>query len=414
MAKFFLASILSASFLIVATTGVVQAEEVFQFAVQAEQVARKDSPIWVDLPKALQNVEGDLVLRQAAGGGQVVSQKSEDGKRLVFIPKEEIPATQGRLYQIQVVPKSDSTPADSTFAVRCIKDDKTVSLALGDQKILTYNTAVLEPPAGTSELYRRSGFIHPFVTPQGKVVTDGFPSDHLHQHGIFAAWTKTFFEGEGVNFWDQLGGTGTVGHREILETTSGDVFASFKVRLAHVLTKGEPRDVLDEVWTVRLYNLPKMHQFDIESVQTCVAKTPLTIAEYHYGGFAYRGSAEWIKNDQHHIITNETDDREVGNHTKPNWVGVYGPVQGDLCGAAMFSHPTNFRSPQPVRLHPSMPYFVYSPAVLGEFELAPGKPFAAKYRYLSYDGKPDAKRLDSAWKNYSSAPKIQWVTATAP
>ncbi len=401
MSRIFIACIL-----LTAITGMVQAEDVFQFAVQAGNVTREEAPIWVDLPKNLLHVDGRLALQQAASGDDVASQLSEGGKRLVFIPNEPIPASQSRLYQLTI-----ASNAESTQHVKCTEDEKSISLALGDKKILTYNTAIIEPPAGTSELYRRSGHIHPFVTPNGKIVTDGFPSDHLHQHAIFAAWTKTFFEGERVDFWNQLAGTGTVGHREILEMTSGNVYASFKVRLAHVLTKGEPRDVLNETWTVRLYNLPKLHQFDIESTQTCVAKTPLTIAEYHYGGFAYRGSAEWIKNDQHHIITNETDDRKVGNHTKPNWVGIYGPVQGELCGAAMFSHPTNFRSPQPTRLHPSMPYFVYSPAVLGEFDLAPGKPFTSKYRYVSYDGKPDAKVLDSAWKNYSSAPKIQWVTA---
>lgn len=389
--------------LILCTASTKAAQPAHHFELQAGDAARENCPIWIALPENLRDAK-HLQLTNKSNNQSVPSQLSEDGKQLVFILDQKLASGESRSYDISInsaPPKGEGT--------KCLIKDGTISLVIGERTILTYHTTVAEPPPGISPLLNRSGHIHPFITPGGKVVTDEYPSDHLHQHAIFAAWTKTFFEGERVDFWNQLAGTGTVGHREVLESTSGPVFASFKVRLVHRVLKDNPRDVLDETWTVRLYNIRDLHIFDIESVQTCVAKTPLTIAEYHYGGFAYRGSAEWIKNDQHHIITNETEDREVGNHTKPNWTAVYGPVSGDLCGAAMFSHPSNFRSPQPVRLHPSMPYFVYSPAVLGEFDLKPGKPYETRNRYVSFDEKPDAKQLNLAWEAYSSPPEVKWT-----
>mgnify|MGYP002879245777 FL=1 len=71
------------------------------------------------------------------------------------------------------------------------------------------------------------------------------------------------------------------------------------------------------------------------------------------------------------------------------------------------NHPDNFRYPQWVRLHPSMPYFVYAPMVKEPFSIEPGKPYVSKFRYLTFDGKPDLKMIEKAWEDWvgqSSSP----------
>ena len=40
------------------------------------------------------------------------------------------------------------------------------------------------------------------MSPRGTVVTDDYPDDHKHQHGIFTAWTKTEYEGRDVKPMD--------------------------------------------------------------------------------------------------------------------------------------------------------------------------------------------------------------------
>ena len=60
------------------------------------------------------------------------------------------------------------------------------------------------------------------------------------------------------------------------------------------------------------------------------------------------------------------------------------------------------RHPAPVRLHPSKPYFSFSPMVLGDFTIAPGETYRARYRYLPHDGPPDPALLDAEWKRFSS------------
>jgi hypothetical protein len=74
----------------------------------------------------------------------------------------------------------------------------------------------------------------------------------------------------------------------------------------------------------------------------------------------------------------------------------------------MFDHPSNFRFPQPVRVHPSMPYFVLTPMVEAAFEQVPGEVYEYTYRIVSFDGAPDAQQLDAMWQAYAAEPTIIW------
>ena len=101
------------------------------------------------------------------------------------------------------------------------------------------------------------------------------------------------------------------------------------------------------------------------------------------------------------MLTNEGKSRKQGNHTRPNWVILHGEIDGATCGIAAMSHPENFRGPQPVRLHPNKPYFCFAPMVLGDFQIQPGKPYVSRYRFVSFDGKPDDSALENLWKLYT-------------
>jgi hypothetical protein len=65
-------------------------------------------------------------------------------------------------------------------------------------------------------------------------------------------------------------------------------------------------------------------------------------------------------------------------------------------------HPDNFRSPQPVRLHPNMPYFSLVPQQLGEFAIEPGKPYVSRFRFVVTDGAPDAAFLEACYRAYAT------------
>lgn len=289
----------------------------------------------------------------------------------------------------------------------CREDSGTLVLTSRGRPVLTYHTAIAEPPPGIDAVYRRSGFLHPVQTPSGRVVTSGFPADHAHQHGIFNAWVNTTFDGRSIDFWNQKGRTGAVEHVRVVDRNSGDASASFTVELRHsdLTAPAGPLPVLQERWRVTLHDDDSRHVFDIESRQTCVAASPLVINEYHYGGMALRGCDSWYSEDKaaptdFQFLTSEGLDRVAGNHSRPRWVAAYGTVDGATCGIAVLSHSSNLRHPEPVRLHPSKPYFAFSPCVLGEFRLEPSVEHTSRYRYIVFDGTPDAAALDAEWKRW--------------
>jgi hypothetical protein len=270
------------------------------------------------------------------------------------------------------------------------KTNEAVHVFVADSPVLTYNTAMAQPPAGLDKIYERSGFIHPLYSPSGKVLTDPFPIGHVHQHGIFNAWTQTTFRHEVVDFWNQLGGTGTVKHTK-LGTVKDN---SFEANLQQVSFKRGP--ALNEEWEVKVGDSRDPFIIDIEIEQKCASEHEVYLHPYHYGGFAFRGSGHWSPEDE----ANFEGSTDIGqsNQTRPKWIAVYGTIDKEPAGFVVMDHPSNFRYPQPVRVHPKMPYFVFSPVIEGSFIIKPGLSYEANYRIMTFDGEPDAKKIE-AWYN---------------
>lgn len=154
--------------------------------------------------------------------------------------------------------------------------------------------------------------------------------------------------------------------------------------------------MLDETWKVRVSLVDGRYRIDLHSSQQCVGTKPLVIEKYHYGGMAIRGNAAWLDEVPDRIVTNEGKDRVAGNHTRPKWVKMSGQLEGDACGIIAIPHPENFRAPQWVRLHPSKPYFVFSPMVEEPFTIEPGKAYESRFRYLVFDGEMTAAEVEAS------------------
>jgi len=383
---------------------------VYEFEWPAE--ASYTLPATVALPQGWeQYAHFELVETQS---GEVLGVQPDGQGRLVFMPAA-LEADGPQRYALRPA----AAPAGP--AVHIQDDGRQLSVLAHGQPLLNYHTAVVMPPEGLPAYYRRSGFIHPLYTPQGKVLTDAFPPDHAHQHAIFFAWVNTLFQGRNIDFWNQHKRTGAVSHTEVLEMQSGPVFSRFRVRLQHQDLSDSSRviPVLNETWTVTAYHLQnekECYLIDLLSEQQCAGDSALHLLQYHYGGMAFRGSGQWYDpgyerqaGDSTNLLgpgrggflTSEGKTRMDGNHSRPRWVSVFGHIDGAACGVTLLDHPSNFRFPQPVRLHPSSPYFSFSPTVLGPFDIRPGEVYRSRYRILAFDGEPDTAWINRMWKAYS-------------
>jgi len=290
-----------------------------------------------------------------------------------------------------------------------IKETEEALTILQDSKpILQYNKAVQIAPDGMDPIHNRSGYIHPVFTPSGQVASGDFSEDHAHQRGVFMAGTNTKFRGKKVDFWNLHNKLGRTEHAKTLSTGSSSDSASFTVQINHVATdKGIETVVLHEKWTVTGRQGSATHfVFDIESEQTPATDSPLLFNEYHYGGMALRGSNLWTPLRSNpdgtcEFLTSNGHERIEGNHTRVRWVSMRGVVDGKPASITALCHPSNFRFPQSVRLHPRMPYFTYAPMFDGEFTIEPGDSYQSRYRYLVTSSNPDADWIEKQWGAYT-------------
>lgn len=302
--------------------------------------------------------------------------------------------------------------------LRCDETDSQLIVMCGDSEVLRYNIVALKAPQGIDSAYERSGYIHPIYTPDGHMVSGDFAADHPHQHGLFAAWTDASYRGRTIDFWNQHRGSGIVLHDRVVSVGPPGESVQFSVAVKHlaILEDGKRTEILDDIWTVKVGKSIQNAQLigysiDYTIDQTNVTKHPLTINEYHYGGIGFRGNNTWYSDPsakalaatnkkpdselpplnltRHRFETSEGHDRRKGNHSRPEWTMIYGLVDGDkIAGVKVSGSETNFRSPHPVRLHPTKPYFSISPCVVGAFDILPETTYEASYRFEVFDGRP--------------------------
>ena len=262
--------------------------------------------------------------------------------------------------------------------------------------------------------FKRAGYIHPVFSPTGKIVTDDYPSNHVHHHGIWAPWTKTSFQGRAPDFWNMGTRTGTVEFVSLDRTWNGRVHGGFVARHKAVdLSAPSPVVALNETWEVVAYDAGSdVRIFDLTVTQTCATNDPLKLPKYRYGGFGFRGAAEWNGPGEAALfLTSEGETNRIkGNDTRGRWCYLGGKLDGAVSGTAILGHPDNFRAPQPMRLHNNMPYMSYVPQSLGEFAIEPGRPYVARFRFVVFDGAADRAKID-AWWNGFARPAVVSVSA---
>lgn len=292
---------------------------------------------------------------------------------------------------------------------------ETIVIRSANRHILTYNKVSPPVPEGMNPAYQRSGFLHPVSTPSGAVVTATFPFDHAHQHGIFSAWVKTKWLDREIDFWNLAKGSGRVLHQQVQRKfVQGDGSVEFEVDLIHRSESDPVVDILRERWTITVRETQGDHfQFDLTTTQTALTDKPLLIEKYHYGGVGYRGPVAWLSPKDQGEAKGETEklklepfefqndrgeDRIQGNAQHTRWVVATGLIDQKPVSIIVLSHGDNFRAPQAVRLHPTKPYFVFSPCIDDSFSIDSKHPYTARYRYLISDRKPELEWIKTQWE----------------
>ena len=346
----------------------------------------------------------------SSGDGQNIVLQVDANRRATFV-LPELKAGATKTYQVAELPEmrsvgvSQGTAPAPAGGMRVVRESGRLVVSRDGEEVIGFQTKP-ELPEGVKPVFARAGYIHPIYTPSGKLVSDDYPSDHYHHHGIWAAWTKTEFEGRHPDFWNVGDGTGRIDFVGVGRTWDGAVHGGFTSRQRYVDVKATPeKAALEEEWEVTVYRTVRGVKpyvvFDLVSTQQTATGSPLKLEEYRYGGLGVRGHREWKDKTKVFFLTSEGKDRANGNATRGRWCHIGGPVGGQLVGIATFDHPSNLRAPQPMRLNPDDPFFNWAPSQSGPFEIKPGERFVLRYRFP-----PDRAELDRLWNDYATPPQV--------
>jgi len=373
----------------------------YTVTVAAGDLDRRGTVVSFPLPSSLPAEDYHL---EGPDGTAVPLQVGDTRAQFVL---DRLPAGAERSYRLV-----EGGAGDNSVGVT--RQERSLDVSVDGQSVLRY--WIDERPLPRPELdsiYLRGGYLHPVRTPSGRVVTGDYAEGHPHHHGIWSAWTNTEFRGRTPDFWNVQDSTGGVVPMALDSTWSGPVQGGLTARHRHVdYTGAAPTTALYEQWTVRVYDVPAAGDetayrlFDLAVTQTTASESPLVLPPYHYGGMGVRGRDHWYGADNAHFLTSAGKDRSNGNETRARWTYTGGTVEGERAGLAALSHPENVRAPQPVRIHPEMPYFSIAPSQLGRWTIEPGRPHEARYRFVAFDGPPDPEMLDRLWADYAYPPSV--------
>lgn len=307
----------------------VHAAATVQFGAHSNAVAQPVAIVSLAVPVELRSVTG---LELKLGGQRWPVQSDADGRATTVVARShKVAVTKGTL-----VP--GKLPAPEKWA-RAFQADGRIELRLANRLVAAYRTEGVLPHPGIAEALRRGGYLHPLPTPGGRQITDDYPSNHLHHHGVWTAWTKTGFQGRAPDFWNMGDRKGRVEFVAVDVVWSGPVHAGFRARHRQVdLTAPSPVTVLEESREVRLFNLGpelnrKLHLLELTFTQRCATDASLELPESRYGGLGVRGNWAWNGAGASRWLTSEgIDDPLQGNATRARWCWLGGPLDGGVAG----------------------------------------------------------------------------------
>jgi hypothetical protein len=382
--------------------------------VAAGAFDRRDTIVTATIP----NVKESAPLFLNDGKGPTIpAQVGANGEVTFVVP--ELKAGETRTYTVAIGRPGPAPAVPARPVVEARRDGPVVRVTVSGKPALTYQAEPAEfPRPDIKPIFRRGGYIHPVFTPEGRAITDDYPVDHPHHHGIWWAWTKTEYDGRQPDFWNMGDSTGRIDFDSLDATWSGRIHGGLTATTRFTdVTGGRSDVVLKDRWDVRVYSVSdssKFTIFDVVSTQNLAGDKPLVLPEYRYGGLGVRGHIHWNgKGDKTVFLTSEGKNRADGNGSNARWTHMGGTIDGRPAGIAILDHPSNFRSPQPTRLNPDNPFFNYAPSVAGEWKIEPRKPYVSRYRFVTYEGEPDRALLDRLWNDYATPPVVTVIAPNA-
>jgi len=328
-----------------------------------------------------------------------------DGLLLVSIPPRP-DAAGPRRFRL-----SPREPAPTCLRFKQL-DQKSLGLFDGDKPVFAYNHGLItneNVPASDSRR-NRGTYLHPLWGLNGEVLTDDFPRDHYHHHGVFWSWPHVGIEGKEYNLWmyDNIQDN----FIEWLCRRVGPVAAVLGVENGWFV--GDKKVMVERVWFRTYRQTGSSRTLDIEFTYIPTDR-PVTLwgaGGKSYGGLTVRFAPTSRKDTVITVPGGRT--KEDLPDTRLAWADFTTRYPGvpTPSGAAVFIHPNHPDYP------PSWLTRHYGPLCVGwpgvkPMTFEPGKPIRLDYRIWIHKAAVETSGLQQAYDAYAAAAKVRWERVAA-
>lgn len=294
-----------------------------------------------------------------------------------------------------------------------------LTLISKEKALVTYRYGMTYPPKGVDSIYKKSGYIHPILSPKGDTLTRIQPPDHFHHYGLWGPWTRTKIDSEKIDFWNLKDGQGTVLFKEFNSIQAGSIFAAFDAKQEHLIL--ENREIgevaVNENLKIKMWKVDGKDQYILDYTSEFSSPLPngILFEAYRYGGgLGLRFTERWQK-DNCTVFTSSGKDRLTADGSEAKWCIVTGESDDGKStnGILFMSHPENKSHPEPMRVWPidgnkgrGDLFFEFCPIRHNEWKIEPQRKYNLKYRMLVFDGNINPEEAERHWQAFAENLKI--------
>jgi len=303
-----------------------------------------------------------------------------------------------------------SLPLDAANGFR-FEDAGTNTIALfeGDEPVYHYvYDLITNENVPEKEIRRRTRgcYMHPLFGINGEVLTDDFPRDHYHHHGLFWAWPHVQVGGKHHDFWNQTTDLQQRFVKWLAKETDNEAAV---LAVENGWFVDERKIMTERVWFRSYRKHDGARSLDVQFFFIPEEQITLRGAEgKSYGGLCIRFKPELAPpgNVMERTIAKITVPTGIAKSDLPEerltWADFASKFDGrdSVSGAAIFVPPTHPDYPPTWLARHYGAMCVGWPGV-HDHTFEPGIPFSIEYRVWVHESDLDLQQLTEAYEAYS-------------
>ncbi len=336
----------------------------------------------------------------AASDGSI---ETTNTQLLAIIPPRE--QAQGpRRFRLESV--ESRPPRNTSFEYREI-NKTSLGLWEREQPVFVYNhgNIIGENIPLTDHRRERACYIHPVWGLNGEILTDDFPKDHFHHHGIFWAWPHVEIGGQEHDLWMY----DTIKQRFVrwLHRETGPLATTLAVENGWFVD--DKQVMIERVW-LRVFKASddaRVIDISLTWIPTEQAVTLQGAEGKSYGGLTIR-FAPGSRQETEITVPSGRTDQDLPDTPLP-WADLTAKFGGaeTASGAALLVHPNHPDFPPTWLTRHYGPLCVGWPGVEPK-TFPPGQSFQLNYRVWIHKSSVDLSRLNEVYEGYTASTQAAW------